>query len=526
MHAEDAELTPDQQLKLWMIAASVMISTFMVVLDSSVANVALPHIAGNLSAATDESTWVLTSYLVSNAIMLPATGWITRRIGRKRLLMLSILVFTVASMLCGMSVTMPMLIFARILQGIGGGGMLPLAQAILLESFPRRQHGTAMAVYGIGVVVAPVIGPTLGGWITDSYSWRWIFFINLPVGLLALFMVNTFIEDPDYLKRAFRGAIDVAGFALLAIWVGALQLLLDKGQEVDWFGSIWMRWLAVVAVAGLAGFVYREWRHREPIVQLRVLGNRNFSVGLVIATIYGFVLYGATAMLPLFLQTLMGYPALDSGLAVSPRGVGSILAMIVVGKLNSRVDGRLLLAFGFGLLGFSTLLLSRVNLEIAMVSVALPNLMNGFATGCIFVPLTTMTMGKLHKEEIGNAAGIYNLMRNLGGSIGIAATMAFLVRGTQIHRSYLVANVTPGCAAAAIRLHGLEARLVQGGASLYAAQEKALAMLDALVQRQASLFAYVDNFKMLAGLALLCLPLALLFRGVKKGSGRPDPASE
>jgi DHA2 family multidrug resistance protein len=509
-----AELERRHQWNLWMIAASVMIATFMVVLDSSVANVALPHIAGNLSAATDESTWVLTSYLVSNAIMLPTTGWITRRIGRKRLLMTSILVFTAASMLCGLATSLPMLIAARILQGIGGGGMLPLSQAILLESFPPRQHGTAMAVYGLGIVVAPIIGPTLGGWITDSFSWRWIFFINLPVGLLALAMVRKYIIDPSYLNEALRGTIDYLGFALMAIWVGALQLVLDKGQEVDWFGSAWICWLAAVAALALAGFIWREFRHHEPIVQLRVLGNRNFGVGTLVNTVYGFVLYGFTALLPLFLQTLMGYPALDSGLAVSPRGIGSILAMVVMGKLSNYVDGRVLLAFGFGLLGFSALLLSHINLEIAMVSVVLPNLMNGFATGCIFVPLTTMTMGRLAKEEIGNAAGIYNLMRNLGGSIGIAAIMSFLVRGTQVHQNYMVTNVTAGNLAVAQRLQGMESKIFLAGSSPYSAHEKALGMLYGLVQHQASLFAYVDNFRLLGYLALLCVPLAFLFRGV------------
>ena len=322
-----------------------MLATFMVVLDSSVANVALPHIAGNLSASTDESTWVLTSYLVSNAIMLPASGWIARRIGRKRLLMISILVFTAASLLCGMAIDMPMLIVARVLQGVGGGGMQPLAQSILLESFPPHQHGTAMAVYGMGIVVAPVIGPTLGGWITDSYSWRWIFYINLPVGLLALFMANLFIEDPPYLRHAFRGAIDYLGFGLMAVWLGAMQLVLDKGQEADWFEA------KLDSLAARQSPPPRSWalssassRSREPIVQLRVLRNRNFGVGTLIAGLYGFTLYGVTAMLPLFLQTLLGYSALDSGLAVSPRGLGSLLSMIVVGILVNYIDGRILLA--------------------------------------------------------------------------------------------------------------------------------------------------------------------------------------
>jgi DHA2 family multidrug resistance protein len=525
-HSEAAELERKQQANLWMIAASVMLATFMVVLDSSVANVALPHIAGNLSAATDESTWVLTSYLVSNAIMLPATGWISRRIGRKRLMMTSIVVFTAASMLCGMATSMPMLIAARVLQGAGGGGMLPLSQAILLESFPPRQHGTAMAVYGLGIVVAPVLGPTLGGWITDSFSWRWIFLINLPVGFLALAMTDKYIVDPPYLRQA-KGAVDIMGFALMALWVGSLQLVLDKGQEVDWFGSLWIRWLAAVAVLALIAFLWREFRCREPIVQLRVLGDRNFGVGTLINTIYGSVLYGFTAMLPLFLQTLMGYPALNSGMAVSPRGFGSILAMVVMGTLTRYVDGRLLLAFGFSMLSLSSLLLSRINLEISMVSVILPNLMNGFATGCIFVPLTTMTMGRLAKEEIGNAAGIYNLMRNLGGSVGIAAIMSFLVRGTQIHQNYLVAHVTAGSPAVAQRLQGLETRLFLAGASPHEAHAKALGMLYGLVQRQASLAAYVDNFRLLGYLAMLCIPLALLFGGVRRPAGAgPDLIAE
>jgi DHA2 family multidrug resistance protein len=366
-----------------------------------------------------------------------------------------------------------------------------------------------------------VLGPTLGGWITDSFSWRWIFLINLPVGFLAMAMAEKYIVDPPYLRQA-RGAIDFTGFALMAVWVGCLQLALDKGQELDWFGSAWICWLAAGAVLGLAGFIWREFRHKEPIVQLRVLGDRNFGVGTLINTIYGSVLYGFTAMLPLFLQTLMGYPALRSGMAVSPRGFGSVLAMLVVGPLTRFVDGRLLLAAGFAMLGCSALMLSQINLEIAMGSVILPNLLNGFATGCIFVPLTTLTMGRLPKAEIGNAAGIYNLMRNLGGSVGIAAIMSFLVRGTQTHQNYLVASVTAGSPAAALRLQGLEARLLQAGASPHAAHEKAMGMLYGLVQHQASLAAYVDNFRLLGCLALLCVPLALLFGGVKRHGPAPE----
>jgi DHA2 family multidrug resistance protein len=523
--AEAAEWKPS--VNPWMVAASVMLSTFMVVLDSSVANVALPHIAGSLSASTDESTWVLTSYLVSNAIMLPAAGWIARRIGRKHLLMISILVFTAASLLCGVAITMPMLIVARILQGIGGGGMQPLAQSILLESFPREKHGTAMAVYGVGIVVAPVIGPTLGGWITDSYSWRWIFYINLPVGLLALFMVNLFIEDPPYLRHAFRGAIDYLGFGLMAIWLGALQLVLDKGQEADWFATGWIRWTAAVSLVALVGFVVREFTSREPIVQLRILGNRNFTVGTLIAALYGFTFYGVIAMLPLFLQTLLGYSALDSGLAVSPRGLGSLLSMIVVAVLVNYVDGRILLACGFAIFGYSTLLLSHINLGISMGSVAVPNFINGFAGGFVFVPLTTMTMGLLRKQEIGNASGIYNLMRNIGGSIGIATVTAFLVRGSQAHQNYLGANLTAGNPATMALLQGLQAKFRMGGASPYNAQQDALGALYRSVQQQAAVLAYADNFRFLGYLALLCIPLAMFFHRLRgRSQSRSDVGGE
>jgi DHA2 family multidrug resistance protein len=511
----------------WLVATSVMLATFMVVLDSSVANVALPHIAGTLSASTDESTWVLTSYLVANAIMLPASGWIARRIGRKKLLMLSILIFTAASVLCGMALDMPMLIVARVLQGLGGGGMQPLAQSILLESFPPSKHGVAMAMYGMGIVVAPVIGPTLGGWITDAYTWRWIFYINLPVGLLALFMANLFIEDPPYLRHKFKGAIDYLGFSLMAIWLGTMQLVLDKGQEADWFEANWIRLTAFISAAALIGFVVREFMSREPIVQLRILADRNFSVGTIIATLYGFSLYGITALLPLFLQTLLGYSALDSGLAVSPRGLGSLIAMGIVGVLVNRVDSRILLAIGLAGFGYSALVLAHINLGISMTSVALPNFLNGFAGGFVFVPLTTMTMSKLRRHEIGNAAGIYNLMRNIGGSVGIATVTTFLVRGAQTHQNYLAGNVSPSNPMAQQLLAGLQAKFMQSGFDAYSAQQAALAAMYSSIQQQAALLAYADNFRLMGYLALLCIPLLfLLTRMHHKPEGVVEAAGE
>jgi len=511
----------------WMVAVSVMLSTFMVVLDSSIANVALPHIAGSLSASTDESTWVLTSYLVSNGIMLPASGWLARRIGRKRLLMLSIVAFIAASMLCGMALNMPMLIVARILQGAGGGGMQPLAQSILLESFPPEKHGKAMAAYGVGIVVAPVIGPTLGGWITDSYSWRWIFYINLPVGLLALFMANLYIEDPPYLRHARRVAIDAVGFAMMAVWLGSLQLVLDKGQEADWFEATWICWLTALSVAAFFGFVAREFLCRDPLVQLRALADPNFRTGTLITGLFGVLLYGVTAFMPLFLQTLLGYSAMQSGLAVSPRGLGSMLAMLVVGSLMNRIDSRTLLAVGMAIFGVSTLMLSHVNLGVAMSDVAWPNFINGFGGGFIFVPLTTLAMGRLRKQEMGNAAGIYNLVRNIGGSIGIAGLTANLVRGAQTHQNYLGAHLTAGSPAVSNLIAGLTVRFSNLGADPATAHREALGAVYAKLQQQAAVLAYADDFRMLGYLALGCIPLAFLLKRPRHASqGTPEVAGE
>ena len=503
----------------WMVALSVMLATFMVVLDSSIANVALPHIAGSLSASTDESTWVLTSYLVSNGIMLPASGWLARRIGRKRLLMLSILGFTGASILCGMSLNMPMLIVARVLQGAGGGGLQPLAQSILLESFPPEKHGKAMAAYGVGIVVAPVIGPTLGGWITDSYTWNWIFYINLPVGLLALFMTSLYIEDPPYLRHGRPTDVDGIGFAFMAVWLGTLQLVLDKGQEADWFGSTWISWLTAISTAAFLAFIARELLCRDPIVQLHALLDRNFRTGTLITGLFGVLLYGVTAFLPLFLQTILGYSAMDSGLAVSPRGLGSMLAMVVVGMLINRFDSRLLLAVGMAIFSVSTFELSHINLGIAMHDVVWPNFWNGFGGGFVFVPLTTLAMGRLRKQEMGNAAGIYNLVRNIGGSIGIAALTASQVRGSQIHQSYLGAHLNAGNPVAAGALQELGSRFQTGGANAVLSHREALGAVYRSLQQQAAVLAYADNFRFLGYLALGSIPLALLLK-------RPEPGSK
>jgi MFS transporter, DHA2 family, multidrug resistance protein len=499
----------------WVIAVSVMLATFLEVLDTSVANVALPHIAGNLSATTDESTWVLTSYLVSNAIILPATNWITHYFGRKRFLITCITIFTLSSALCGAATSLPMLIFARVMQGAGGGALQPISQAILLESFPPEKRGQAMALFGVGIIVAPIVGPTLGGWITDNYSWRWIFYINVPIGALAVLMVSTFIEDPPYIRALKPGRIDYVGFGLMAAGLAALQLVLDKGQQDDWFASSFITWTAVLSFAALAAFVVWELRSKEPIVDLRVLKNRNFATGTLLMTMMGVVLYGSTALLPLFLQTLLGYPATASGMAVSPRGFGAVLSMIIVGRLVNRVDGRWLIMFGFAVLAYSTHMLAGLSLDIAMSNIVWPMVISGFAMGFIFVPLTTMAMGTLPNEQIGNATGVYSLMRNTGGSIGIAAMSTLLSRGAQVHQSVIASHITPYDPQFRQWVEQLRGALGAAPVSGGMIPPEALASAYGVVVRQSMLMSYMDNFRLLAFLCLICVPAVLLFRRVR-----------
>ncbi len=498
----------------WLIAAAVMMATFMEVLDTSVANVALPHISGNLSASTEEATWVLTSYLIANAIILPTTSWLTTVFGRKKFLITCIIIFTAASALCGAAANLNMLILARILQGAGGGALQPIAQSVLLESFPPIKRGAAMAVYGMGVVVAPIIGPTLGGWITDNYSWRWIFYINLPIGIAAAFMANAFVEDPPYLRNQKPGRIDYIGFSLMALGLAMLELTLDTGQQNDWFQSSVVTGYAITGGVALMFFVLWEIYTPEPIVNLRIFLNRNFAVGSVLIACMGMVLYGSTALLPLFLQTLLGYPALQSGLAVSPRGIGSVFSMFIVGRLVSKVDGRYLIIFGFSVLAYSTNMFTNLTLEIAESNIMVPMLISGFALGFVFVPLTTITMGTLSNEQISNASGIYNLMRNTGGSIGIAVTTAMLSRGAQIHQNYLSGYLNPYSPEFQQLLEQ-----IKSGLGVNATAQQASGVAYEMLVRQATVLSYIDNFRLLAFLCLLCAPAALLFKKVKAAKG-------
>jgi len=506
----------------WLVAASVVLATFMQVLDTTVVMVALPHIAGGMAATNTEATWTLTSYLVANGIVIPMSGWLALRFTRKRLIMACTALFTFSSMLCGAAPNLTVLILARIFQGAGSGAMVPAAQAVLLESFPLAERGMAMAVFGLVIVLAPIIGPTLGGWLTDSYSWRWAFYINLPVGLLALLLMARYLEDPPWIRRDRAGRLDGPGLALLIVWVGALQIVLDKGQDADWFSSRFITALAVIAAVGLAAFILREWRAARPMVELRVFADRNFGMGTLSIAVLSWVMLSAGAMLPQFLQSLLGYTAELSGWASSPRGLGVLLATPLAGHLVWRVDPRKLTIFGFCLMAVSNYMFGRLNLEIAMSNIVLANVVQGFGMGFIFAPLTTLAMATLRNEQMGNASSLFNLVRNLAGGIGISATTTYLVRSAQRHQVFLVSHLTAYDPALQQRLARLRAALSPLIGSPRA-DSGAYAALYGMVLQQAHLAAYVDAYRWLAAAALLSVPALLLMKRVTVRKRTPAP---
>ncbi len=501
----------------WLIAIAVMLATFMEVLDTSIASVALPHIAGSLSATNDEATWVLTSYLVANAIILPASTWFALRFGRKRFLIICITIFTISSFACGAATTMWMILAARAIQGAGGGALQPLSQAILLESFPPQKRGLAMAVFALGVVVAPVLGPTFGGWLTDTYSWRWAFYINIPIGILAVFMIMRYVVDPPYIKNAKPGKIDSIGLGLLAVWLGALQIILDKGQEVDWWSATWLRWATLLLIVTFIAFLWWQFVAEKPLVNLRVFKHRNFTLGCLMIGLFGAVIYGMVTLLPLFYQELMGYTALNAGIAVSPRGVGAIVAMPVIGILTSRIDNRWMIAFGFALFGICSIWFGEVYLGIGPWTFIWAIILSGFASGCVFVPLSTTTMAGLRNEEIGNASGLYNLLRNIGGSIGISIVNMIVARHSQTHRNDLVHNIS----AQNPNFHSQFGGIVNGmhatgsggnGSPLWDATTRAWGIVNGMLERQARLWSYVDDFRYLALVCFACVPLVFMLK--------------
>jgi DHA2 family multidrug resistance protein len=514
--AQAQAYVPYSDVNPWLIAVAVMLATFMEVLDTSIASVALPYIGGSLAASTQEATWVLTSYLVANAVILPASGWFSLRFGRKRFLIVCIIIFTFSSFLVGSATSLAMVLIARALQGAGGGALQPVSQAILLESFPPEKRGMAMAAFGFGVVVAPVLGPTLGGWITETYTWRWAFFINIPIGILAVLLISRFVTDPPYVREARPGRLDAIGLGLLATWIGTLQIVLDKGQEDDWLGATWIRWAILVIVVSLVAFLVRELRTRKPLVDLGAFKDRNFAIGCLQIFLFGGIVYGMVTLLPLFFQTLLGYTSLAAGLAVAPRGLGAIVAMPLVGILMSRIDSRVLITIGFVGVAGCNWWLAEINLGIGQWTLFDAIMLSGFFLGFVFVPLATVAMGTLPDFQIGNASGLYNLFRNIGGSIGISIVETIIARHEQVHRNYLVHTLSPQNHRFRRAIHALQA-LMRQHYNAVGALHRAFQVIQLSVDQQAALLSYIDDFHYLAFAAIATVPVAFALKKISAG---------
>jgi MFS transporter, DHA2 family, multidrug resistance protein len=510
-----------RQVNPWIIALTVTLATFMEVLDTSVANVALPHIAGSLSAGQDESTWILTSYLVSNAIILPMSGWFSNLIGRKRFYMSCVAVFTISSFLCGIAPTLGTLIFFRVLQGIGGGGLQPSEQAILADTFPPAKRGMAFAVYGMAVVLAPAIGPTLGGWITDNFTWRWIFFINIPVGAISMILTSQLISDPPYLKEQAKQQnfrVDYIGLGLLALGLGAMQVVLDKGQRDDWFGSRFIVTMTVISATALIAVLIWEWHHEHPIIDLHLFRERSFGVGNLLMFMVGFALLSSTVLIPLFLQTLMGYTAEEAGLALMPGGFAILLSMPLVGFLLGHFDARRLLLFGLPMLSFSLFYMTQFNTLIDFRTVAVARILQAVGLAFLFVPINTAAYAFIPKGKNNAASGLINLARNIGGSVGISVVTTMLARRAQFHQTSLAGHMNAGNPRMQPMLDHATRLFLSRGSSLYEAGRQAHAMLARLVDQQANMLAYVDCFWFLGVAVLLMIPFVFLMKKVDPGS--------
>jgi len=507
---------PPRATNKWLVAVAVILPTILEVLDTTVVNVALPHIQGSLNAGVDEVAWVLTSYLIANGIVIPLTGWLSGLLGRKLFFLLCITLFTLSSFLCGSAPNLPLLVLFRLLQGASGAAMIPLSQAILMETFPPRQHGLATAVWGFGVMFAPIVGPLLGGWITDNYTWRWAFYINVPLGFLAFALTWAFVHDPAYVKRAMA-TIDYLGLALLVIGLGCLQLVLDRGQRADWFAATWVQICTGMCVVALITFIVWELRTAEPILHFRLLATRTYAVGVLLHGLLGFCLYSSLMLQPLYAQTLMGYDALNAGVLVAPGGVGTLLMMPVVGLLMNRVDVRLLVALGMGVTSYGVLMMSHFALTSSPWHLIWPRIVWALGMAFFFVPLSAAALGIIPKERMGDASALFNLTRNIGGSVGIALAVTLLSRRAQFHQYILISHVTPNDPEAVDRFTSLWQGLVFSGSDPVIAHEQATGLIYSEVLRQSLLMSFLDTFWLIGVISLACVPLVLLMREFRGG---------
>src|ERR1700722_18491532 len=474
----------------WIIAIAVMLGAVMEALDTTISNVSLLHIRGSLSAGVDEAAWVLTSYIVANAIVIPLTGWCGAYFGRKRFFTFSILLFVGSSLAAGLSPNLPILIIFRVLQGLGGGAMMPMSQAILMETFPPQEQAVAMSVWGLGMMLGPVMGPMLGGWITDNYSWRWIFYINVPIGLLAATMVTMFVHDPAYVRRGIK-RIDWWGLGYLVIGVSCIQIMLDKGERLDWFHSQLIVTLTAIGTIGVILFIFQELRTAEPVVDLRVLNNRTFAVGTVFTTIVMFAMYGTFVLAPLYCQQIAGYTPLLAGFVLSTQGLGTFASILLAGRLFNLIDARILVALGCLIGGYGCWCMAQFNTQIDFWNIALPGMYRGFSSGLIFIPLTTLSLSAVSKEEMGTASGLFNMVRTIGGSLGLAILVAMLSSHAQMHQSYLAQQVDPFRFNIWSHSFPADSGIIHGFTRHGSAPF--LGMVYQEVQRQAAVLAFVDD---------------------------------
>ena len=495
----------------WLVAITVMLPTLIQIVDTSVVNVSLDHIRGSLSAGIDEATYAITSYLVSNAIIIPMTGWLSRLFGRKRYLLFSISLFTISSFLCGIAWSIQSLVFFRVIQGLGGGVLQPVSQAILLETFPPQQHGMAMAIFGMGTMFGPIIGPLLGGWITDNWSWHWIFFINVPIGIISILMALSFIVDPPYLERT-RMKIDYWGIAFLSVGLGCLQIVLDRGQREDWFSSTFIIWLSFISLFSLSLFVFIELYSQTPIVNLRIFGDRSFTMGNLITFCVFFNLFGTIVLLPIYLQTLMGYTSFLAGLVLSPGGIASLIALPIAGGLINKINPRALLAFGIVVCSYSVHLMAQFNMQASLEAIIWPRIVMGFSLGFLFIPLQILSLSRIAKEDMGNATGIFNLLRNLGGSFGVAFVTTLLARRAQFHQDHLVQHLTIFDRNLQLAVPQISQLLQERGFVNSFPNQGGLGSIYNELLRQASMLSFNDTFYLLSAMMVVILPLLLLMR--------------
>lgn len=502
--AAEQEWKPSQNP--WLITGSLMLAVFIFAIDGTIANVALPHMAGSFSASHDESTWVLTSYLIASGIVIPMVDWFSRLLGRKNFLLLSILIFTIASMLCGMAHTLFEMVIFRVLQGVGGGGIVPIAQAVLLESFPKEKRPAAMAIFSLGVLLAPIIGPVVGGWITDNWSWPWIFYINVPFGAAAIIMCNEFLEDPPYAAKQDNVKTDGVGFFFLSMWLITLQIVLDKGNNADWFNATWVRWTSAVSVISCAAFFVSQLKNKESLIDLSVFKDKNFLNGTVILVTINLILYAALAILPQFLQTMLGYTAFLSGFSMMPRGLGCLVSVLVCAAIADYVDNRKLVAVGLVFIGLGGFVFGNLNLQISTVNILIPNFLYGLGMGLAMIPLIALSNITLQNCQLTNASGVQNMLKNIGGAVGTSFVATAISRFSQVHQHYLVDNLTALNPVFSEKLGALSGALSSYAHPAVASYMAENTLYNQMVQ-QAHLLAYMDTFRIFGILAFIAIPL-------------------